>query len=47
MIIILAFLLLVLCFALFCYDMIVMRIRGEAVERGQAHVCDGEWEWKE
>lgn len=28
-------------------DLRMMQVKGEAVERGYAHVRDGEWEWKE
>ena len=36
-----------LAFAVFVADQVILRIKCEAVERGQAHVRDGEWEWKE
>ncbi len=36
-----------LAFAVFVADQVILRIKGEAVERGQAQVHDGEWEWNE
>lgn len=36
-----------LAFGVFVADLVIMRIKGEAVERGQAHVIEGRWEWKE
>lgn len=38
---------LILAFAIFIADLVIMQLKGEAVERGYAHVRDGEWEWKE
>ena len=34
-----------LAFAVFVADQVILRIKGEAVERGHAQVHDGEWEW--
>ena len=37
----------VIAFGFFVMDMVILRIKGEAVARGQAHVVAGEWGWND